>query len=413
MAPTIDRPRALLRGRFAAALARMERAGVPIDLPLFQRLVTNWEPLKLGLIAEVDANFGIYDGASFRTERFARWLIGRNIPWPRLPSGRLMLDDDTFKRQATRWPELQPLRELRATLGRMRLTGLSVGTDGRNRCSLWPFASTTGRNQPSNTEFVFGPARWMRGLIRPGEGWGVAYVDYAAQEIAIEAALSGDQRLADAYASDDPYLAFARDARLVPADATRETHGKIRDCCKEVMLGVGFGMGPDAMAFKLGVTPIEARELLQLHRRAYPRFWRWMDQVVSSAMLTNEMTSVFGWRRHVGRRPKIPSLMNFPIQSAGAEMMRIAAIATTEAGIEVVAPVHDAFMIAAPLDRLDHDVDRMRALMARAGRAVTGGLEVRTEVKLVRWPDRFDSERGKAMWDLVMALLERVDGGVP
>ena len=61
-----------------------------------------------------------------------------------------------------------------------------------------------------------GPARWMRGLIKPEEGWGVAYVDYAAQEIAVAAALSGDQRLADAYATGDPYLAFAKDARLVP-----------------------------------------------------------------------------------------------------------------------------------------------------------------------------------------------------
>jgi DNA polymerase-1 len=34
-------------------------------------------------------------------------------------------------------------------------------------------------------------------------------------------------------------------------------------------------------------------------------------------------------------------------------MMRLAAIAATEVGIEVCAPVHDAFLIAAPLERLD------------------------------------------------------------
>ena len=409
MAAGIDWPRALLRGRYTAALARMERAGVPIDLPLHKRLVANWQPLTLALIADVDAGFGVYIGSTFKVGRFVEWLAARNIPWPRHPSGVLMLDDDTFKRQAERWPELKPLRELRQTLGRMRLTGLTIGADGRNRCSLRAFMAATGRNQPSNTEFIFGPAKWMRGLIRPPEGWGLAYVDFAAQEMAISAALSGDQRMIEAYRSGDPYLAFAKAAGLAPADATVASHAAVRSRCKEVMLGVNYGMAAEVMALKLGVAPVEARELLRLHRRAYPQFWRWMDQVVAGAMLTNEMTSVFGWRRHVGRMPKIPSLMNYPAQSNGAEMMRIAAIAATEAGIEVCAPIHDAFLIAAPLDRLDEDVAHMRALMTKAGNVVTGGLDVRTEATVVCWADRYMAPGGEAMWDRIMALLERIE----
>lgn len=85
--------------------------------------------------------------------------------------------------------------------------------------------------------------------------------------------------------------------------------------------------------------------------------------------------------------------------------MRIAAIAATEAGIEVCAPVHDAFLIAAPLERLDGDVADMRALMSRAGRAVTGGLDVRAEAEVVRWPDRFMDPRGAAMWQRVVGML--------
>ena len=68
-------------------------------------------------------------------------------------------------------------------------------------------------------------------------------------------------------------------------------------------------------------------------------------------------------------------------------MMRIAAIAATEAGIEVCAPVHDAFLIAAPLDRLDDDIAKMRDIMSKAGRAVTGGLDIRTDAEVVRFPD--------------------------
>jgi DNA polymerase I-like protein with 3'-5' exonuclease and polymerase domains len=245
----------------------------------------------------------------------------------------------------------------------------------------------------------------MRGLIRPAEGWGLAYVDFSSQEIAIAAAFSGDERMMAGYAAGDPYLAFAKAARLVPADATKATRSAMRDRCKAIVLGIGYGMEADTMATRAGVMPCEARELLRLHRDTYRQFWRWSDATVSAALLTGGMESVFGWRRRIGREPNVRSLMNWPMQAAGAEMMRIAAIAATEAGIEVCAPVHDAFLIAAPLERLDADVLTMRALMSRAGRAVTGGLDVRTEAEVVRWPDRFMDPRGAAMWQRVVGML--------
>ena len=89
-----------------------------------------------GLVREVDRDFGVYDGITFKADRFAAWTAANNIAWPRLASGRLALNDDTFKQQALRFPQVQPLRELRATLGKLRLTGLAVGADGRNRFDL-------------------------------------------------------------------------------------------------------------------------------------------------------------------------------------------------------------------------------------------------------------------------------------
>jgi Domain of unknown function (DUF4158) len=78
---------------------------------------------------------------------------------------------------------------------------------------------------------------------------------------------------------------------------------------------------------------------------------------------------------------------------------------TLLAGIEICAPIHDAFLIQAPLDRLNEDVERMKALMTGAGEAVTGGFPVRTDATIVRFPDRYMDEGGQDMWDRVMALL--------
>ena len=86
-------------------------------------------------------------------------------------------------------------------------------------------------------------------------------------------------------------------------------------------------------------------------------------------------------------------------------MMRIAAIAGTEEGVEVVAPVHDAFLILARLDHFEEHIERMQKIMQRAGAAVTGGMPVFTDVKRVTYPQRYRDKRGATMWETVMSLL--------
>jgi hypothetical protein len=160
------------------------------------------------------------------------------------------------------------------------------------------------------------------------------------------------------------------------------------------------------LALRLAITTAEARELLVRHHDTYRVFWRWSDAVVSLAFLNNHLASVFGWPLHVTSGTNPRTLRNFPEQANGAEMMRLAAIGATEAGLEVCCPVHDAFLLCAPIGRLNEDVARMREIMRRASVAVTGGLEVRTDVKLVRAGERYVDERGTAMWSRINSLLD-------
>jgi hypothetical protein len=217
MLPGLDLPRALLRGRYMAAVARMEWAGIPINAEALGQLRMNWTAIQDRLIERIDAGRGIYTGRTFKAERFAAWLVEHGIPWPRLMSGALDLSDNCFRELSKAYPDqVGPIRELRTALSRMRLEALAVGSDGRNRCLLSPFGSRTGRNQPSNTAFVFGPSTWLRGLIRPPRGRALAYVDYEQQEFGIAAALSDDRAMMHAYLSGDPYLTFAKQARGGP-----------------------------------------------------------------------------------------------------------------------------------------------------------------------------------------------------
>jgi hypothetical protein len=399
---------ALLRGRYMAAAARMEWTGIPIDVELLGRIRGAWADIKRELVAEVDHRFGVYDGLSFRTDRFAAYLAVHGIPWPRLASGALALDVDTFRDAAKSYPQLQPLRELRHALNTLRLEKLAVGSDGRNRLLLSAFGSCTGRNQPKNAKFIFGPATWVRSLIRPEPGRALAYVDFSSQEIGIAAGLSGDEALLDAIRSGDVYLAFAKRAGLAPPDATKASHGEVRDLCKAVVLGTNYGMGPDTLARRLGLPPCEARELLQLHRAVYRRFWQWSDDTVTSAVLRGRIETVFGWRQHVGAEFNPRSLMNFPMQANGAEMLRLAACLATERGIAVCAPVHDAFLIEAPAATIEGAVVELQDCMREASRIVLDGLELGSDAVVVRAPDRYRDKRGAVMWETVIRLVARV-----
>jgi len=60
MLPTIDLPRALLRGRYAAAAARMEWTGVPIDTNTLGRMRTHWATIKSRLVERIDAAYGVF-----------------------------------------------------------------------------------------------------------------------------------------------------------------------------------------------------------------------------------------------------------------------------------------------------------------------------------------------------------------
>jgi len=411
--PDLDLPRALLRGRYMAAAARMEATGIPVDVGTLARLRSHWDDLQGLLIAQVDHDYHVYEGKSFKADRWAAYLAREGIPWPRLESGNLALDDDTFREMSRLYPVVAPLRELRASLSSMRLERLAVGEDGRNRCLLSAFRARTSRNQPSNTQFIFGPSVWLRGLIRPEAGQGLAYLDWDQQEFGIAAGLSGDPAMISAYASGDAYMAFAQQAGAAPNSATKKTHRAIRDRFKATALAVQYGMGSRSLALRLGITEMEARGLLKAHHGTYPVFWKWSDAAVNRAMLLGDLFTTFGWsiRADTGTNPR--SLRNFPMQANGAEMMRLAAILATEQGVAVCCPVHDALLVEAPLPDLEEVVSQTRMCMAAASRLVTGGLELRTEAEVVSYPDRYMDPRGARMWRSVMALLPALGPSTP
>lgn len=399
---------ALLRGRYMCAVARMERTGVPIDTDRLNVLLADWESIKVRLIEEVDKDYGVYSGTTFRSSLFQKYLDREGIAWPRaFKTDALLLDEDTFRDMSKLYPQIIPLKELRHAMGELRLNSLKVGSDGRNRTMLSPFRAVTGRNQPSNSEFVFGPSTWVRSLVKPKPGRALAYLDWSSQEVWIAAVLSGDKQMLADLESGDPYLAFAKRAGLVPEDATKKSHARERDgIAKPAVLGSNYGQQAASLSYQCGLTGIQAADVLDQLRRGWPTYFHWSEQNIHRAILTGGMSTVFGWTRLVAADTKPNSLRNYPMQANGAEMLRLACCLLTEAGIDVCAPVHDAVLIEADVDEIVEVAAKAQELMSQAAAAVLNGQVVKIgEPEYVKPDDRYRDKRGVVMWAKVMGLL--------
>jgi hypothetical protein len=399
---------ALLRGRYMVELARIERRGIPIDQPLLDRLATSRDALRLAMVRRSPAGQQFYTGLNFRGDVFAAWLAARQIRWPRTSNGGLALNREAFAEQADLHPEVQPLRELRSSLASLGSFDLAVGPDGRHRAALRPFASRTGRNQPSSNRFVFGLPGWMRGLVRPEPGRALASIDFEQQEFALAASLSGDPAMLEAYASGDPYLEFGKQAGAIPADGTKQTHRELRDRFKICALAVQYGQSEEGLSRTLKCSRFEGRQLLELHRQTYPRYWAWSDRVELAAELEGQLTASQGWTLHLPTGSVNPrSLRNFPLQANGGEMLRLACIRAAESGVQIIAPVHDALVIEADDGEIDAAVEACRAAMTWASERVAG-IAVRSEPTVVRHPERLLDQKNQSRWDRMLHLLEEV-----
>jgi len=55
----------------------------------------------------------------------------------------------------------------------------------------------------------------------------------------------------------------------------------------------------------------------------------------------------------------------------------------------------------------DETVAAAQSFMAEASAVILNGFQLRSDVKIVRYPDRYMDERGVVMWDTVQSILDR------
>ena len=183
----------------AKAIALVQTRGMPIDTERWNLVQENNAAVIRELIRQFDPSYGseypIYTPeGEWSYARFERWLVRTGVAaWPRLESGALNIKGDAF-RLMYHLPGIEGLHALRDSIGFIVKATLPIGRDGRNRPSLFPFGTATGRN--AHARSLYNVHAGMRSfMVFPPDTIG-AYLDWRTQKIGVAAAQSGDTALA-------------------------------------------------------------------------------------------------------------------------------------------------------------------------------------------------------------------------
>lgn len=137
------------------------------------------------------------------------------------------------------------------------------------------------------------------------------------------------------------------------------------------------------MAGELKCSLLYAGHLLRRFFRLFSTYDAWIKKVLRKVAITQKITTNLGWQRYSNGTFKIDkngkpksirnTLLNFPSQGNGSDVLRQAIIKLHEAGFVINAPVHDAVLISIPKGNHKQEVKRAQKIMEEAAEFVVGG----------------------------------------
>jgi hypothetical protein len=346
------------------AMARYER-GVPIcnttRNTFIQDLKTKATSLNAALLPPLIDRQGKIDNGRLKAALPA--IIRNN--WPTLYNGDLCLKEITLQGLDDQYAKhLLTLRKLHAGT---TLNAMVVDADNRHRFYPNPFGTSTGREKPYGPALMYLP-KCYRTIIKPEAGKVVVSFDFQQQEPAILACLANDTELMALYQTGDIYQHIAQQG---PWSALS------RSDVKSMVISFLYGADDFTLSTTLRVSKAVAREWLRQLRDIFKMHLRWQDLYAHKAYQTNNV-SCLDWAMHVGTHTKIRTLKNWPVQAAGADILRRACLALAQAKIDVIFCQHDSIMVEIDAVNYEQTCARVQQLMTDASAKVLSGFRLKT-----------------------------------
>lgn len=165
-------------------------------------------------------------------------------------------------------------------------------------------------------------------MVVPGSDEAVLVLDVEQADPATAAMLSGDGAMLADYLSGDFYLGFAvNTGALTSVDDPKAA--SIRSLYKTACCALMYGTGIANLIDLLGVREDIAKSVIRRHKRRYWRYWEWVQANLDRAAIGGYLRTSSGWTLY-NLRPT--SAMCFPVQAAGADVLRLASLRMEAAG---------------------------------------------------------------------------------
>ena len=375
-----------------AAVGDMELAGVKID-------TAKWREILRRVTIERDRSA---EELNEIVATVARQATMFGVPTINLNSGQQIIE--TFGRlgvelsdtseatliKAGDHPAIKKLLEYRShektlsAFGEHLLEMINAQT-GRLHPNFQQYGADTGRFSCTDPNVQQIPATSdFRACFVAAEGYKLVTCDYSQAELRILAELSGDPAFVEAFkGGGDLHAITASQMFQVPLDQVTKTQ---RSAAKSINFGLAYGRGPGSLALQLGVSPDEAKALIEKYFQAYTGIQQWLDKAARDAVRKGYSDTPLGRRRFYDvpnrddpeYRSKIGSIerqgKNTPIQGSNADMTKIALVylRTALQGFDarVVNTVHDEIVVEVRADQAEAVKEIVEHEMVRAGEQI-------------------------------------------
>jgi DNA polymerase-1 len=373
-----------------SVLARMEKAGVVVDVPRLKVLSAEFaariELIEKDVYLHAGGTFNIASAPQLREILYDRL----NLPvLGKTPKGEPSTAAEVLEELALVHPLPRLLIEHRQ-LAKLKSTYLDalpeyVCQDGRVHASFNQTVAATGRLSSSDPNLQNIPVRTDQGkqirqaFVAPGPDWVLLTADYSQIELRMLAHFCQDEGLLTAFRSGhDIHSVVAAQIFGVSEDAVTDEQ---RRSAKTVNFGVIYGLSAFGLASRLGITQSEAAAFIEAYFGRYPGIDRWMTTVLEEAKSSGHVKTILGRRRPIqgvksttGRQKNLAerTAINTVIQGSAADLIKMAMInidrelRLRNLQSRLILQIHDELVLEVPKQELADVRVLVRTLMNNA-----------------------------------------------
>lgn len=371
-------------------LARMERAGICADREWLAGLEQQFADAVQQAVSEAHAAVG-HEFNLGSPKQLQEVLFGE-LGLPRTKKTKTGYTTDA---DALTWLAGQTEHELPVIMLRYReqqklrttVEGLikTIAPDGRIHTTFNQTVAATGRLSSTDPNLQNIPVRTDEGRairrgFRVGEGYeSLLTADYSQIELRVMAHLSEDAGLIEAFTSgEDLHTTVA--AQVFGVEKS-QVDPEMRRKIKAMSYGLAYGLSAFGLSQQLGITPDEARGLMDTFFERFGGVRDYLQHAVEEARATGYTHTIMGRRRYLPdlnsdqrqRREMAERMaLNAPIQGTAADIVKVAmlrvdaALRAAELRSRMLLQVHDEIVLEIAPGEREQVEELVRGEMASA-----------------------------------------------